>query len=247
MIDETSAEITVVVSNQQTQTRTKLDLLKRAIELREWTLVWALRSLFAKPVPLSEDVSLNDCEYVSDAKRIKCVPETVDGWKNEIPSKIVDIVADDADIAVRFGFGFVVGDILTELEYGVLSYHHGDIREYRGQPAGCWEFIHGEDEVGITLQRINERLDAGEVAAMKTISIQDSNTYSEIRGRLYENSEGMLTEALLKLESGKMNFEVADTLGRLYTIPKGFSALRFFCKELRGHCFNKSYNQPSII
>jgi folate-dependent phosphoribosylglycinamide formyltransferase PurN len=235
MVAETTAQVTVVVQNQKEESRTKWELLKRAFELREWTLVWAIRSLFAEPISMSADIRLDDCEYTADSKWINCHPKTVDGWKTEIPADIVEQVAERADIAVRFGFGFLVGDVLTELDYGVLSYHHGDFHKYRGQPAGAWEFIHGKHEAGITLQRINEQLDGGEVATMKHISIKNARTYSEIRSLLAENSEDMLATAISEIENGQANFEVIENLGTLYTIPSGVPALRFLAKELRGY------------
>jgi len=235
MIDETTADVTAVLSNQKQQDRTPIDLLKRGIELREWTLVWLARSLFADPQPLTNSVDLNGCSYVDDAMRLDCVPETVDEWKNDIPTSAAKRAASEADVAVRFGFGFVVGEILTSFDHGVLSFHHGDLRKYRGQPAGCWEFIHGETQAGITLQRLTDQLDAGEVVEMKTVRIDDVETYSEIRERLFASSEDMLATAVRKLEEGDTTFETVDDLGPLYTTPSGFDALRFFSKELRGH------------
>lgn len=235
MVDETTAQVTVMVRNQKNERRSKLELLKRAIELREWTLVWLISSVFANPVSMSGDVRLDDCEYTTGCDWIDCSPKTVDGWKTEIPTDIAEQVAERADVAVRFGFGFLIGDILTEIEHGVLSYHHGDFREYRGQPAGAWEFIHGRDEAGITLQRINEQLDGGEVLSMKRVSMENARTYAEIRGLLYEQSEDMLATAISKIETGRTDFEMIDELGPLYTIPSGLPALRFLVKELRGY------------
>lgn len=235
MVAETSAEVTVVVRNRTEEHRSRLDLLKRAVELREWTLVWLLKSLFAEPTPLNGDVPLDECGFTEDCELIDCVPDTVDGWKNEIPADVVERVAEDADLAVRFGFGFLVGDILTDLDYGVLSFHHGDFREYRGKPAGAWEFIHGRDEAGITLQRINERLDAGEIVATKRVPIEDARTHAEVRGLLYENSEDMLATAVSMIEDGRTEFDVISDLGPLYSTPRGVPALRFIAKELRGY------------
>ena len=234
MVQETPAEITVVVSNQRTEERTILDTLRRAVELREWTLVWLLRSLVAQPVPLSGPIRVDEQSYCADATWIDCEPERVDGWKNRIPAPMADRIAAEADVAVRFGFGFLVGPLLTDLEYGVLSYHHGDFREYRGQPAGCWEFIHGRDEVGITLQRISEQLDAGEAVTITSVDIQDARTYAEIRGRLYAESDDLLATAMASIEDGNLEASTVDDLGPLYTIPRGTPALRFLVKELRG-------------
>lgn len=234
MVDETAAEITVVVSNQRTEERSVVDRLRRAVELREWTVVWLLRSLFAKPVPLRDPVRVDEQAYCADAEWIDCTPERVDGWKNRIPAPMVDRLTDRADVAVRFGFGFLVGPLLTELEYGVLSYHHGDFREYRGQPAGCWEFIHGRDRVGITLQRINDQLDAGEAVTIKSVDIAEARTYAEIRGRLYAESDDLLATAMANIEDGALGASTVADLGPLYTIPRGTPVLRFLLKEMRG-------------
>lgn len=234
MINEANAEISLVVRNQTNTSRTRLELLKRAIELREWAIIWALRSLFTSSSPMTDPVDISNLEYLQSAKYIDCVPETVEGWKNKIPSDIARKAAEDTDVAIRFGFGFLVGDILTELEHGVLSFHHGDMREYRGQPMGCWEYIHGRDTAGITLQRINEGLDAGEVVDFKTVSIAEADTYRDVEDVLFKFSEDMLTRAITKLESGETDFKTFDNLGEIYTIPSGIDAIRFFIKEVNG-------------
>lgn len=234
MLQETNAEISVVIRNQADQSRSKLELLERAIELREWTIITLIRKLIAQSPELTGEVKVDDCKFVSDADYIDCVPNTVDGWKNTLPEETVEQVAGRADVGILFGFGVLVGEILDVFEYGILSYHHGDFREYRGQPAGCWEFIHGKDEVGITLQRINKQLDAGEIAVEKKVSIENVETYAEIRSRLYRNSTDMLSTAVSGIEMGTIEFETVDELGPLYTIPAGMNAWRFLLKEIQG-------------
>lgn len=67
------------------------------------------------------------------------------------------------DLILRFSFGIIKGEILDATRYGVWSFHHGDEREYRGQPPGFWELIEGEKVMGSILQRLTERLDGGVV------------------------------------------------------------------------------------
>lgn len=234
-VTEADVEISLVVSNEREDERTPLELVRRAIELREWTLVWAARTLFGTDLPTHAPVSVDELGCAANAERIDCVPETVDGWKNELPDDVVRTVGERADLAVRFGFGFLVGDVLTEPEHGVWSYHHGDVREYRGQPPGCWEFIHGRDEAGVTLQRLSERLDAGEVVALETVPIGDARTHREIRARLYDRSEDLLATAVDRLATGRLELETPDDLGEVYTMPDGVDALRFLVADGAGH------------
>lgn len=94
---------------------------------------------------------LDDHAMFSDAVRREVTPVAADGLGNELPADAVDRLG-DCDVAVRFGFGILVGDALSAPGNGVLSYHHGDLTKYRGQPAGFWEFIRGEPRAGVTLQ-----------------------------------------------------------------------------------------------
>lgn len=231
---ETDAEIAVIASNAAANDRTLPELCRRAIGLREWTLVWAGRAHLGDPHPARESVGVDRLPWADSTDRIECVPETVDGWKNEIPPDVVDEIAADADVAVRFGFGFLVGDVLEAFEHGVLSFHHGDIREYRGKPPGCWEHIHGRNRAGVTLQRIDERIDAGEVVEFEDVSLVGAETYSEVLTRLYDASDGMLARAIERIENNRTDFETVEDLGDVYTFPTGLDAARFLRAELSG-------------
>jgi len=67
------------------------------------------------------------------------------------------------DVALRFGFRILRGEVLNVARYGVWSYHHGDNLVYRGSPAGFWEVMNGDPITGSILQVIDEELDNGKV------------------------------------------------------------------------------------
>jgi len=63
---------------------------------------------------------------------VYCEPVPRSNLGQELPSDVVNSYCSDLDILVGFGFGIIRGGVLTAPTYGVFSYHHGDIREYRG-------------------------------------------------------------------------------------------------------------------
>lgn len=69
------------------------------------------------------------------------------------------------DLIIRCGTGIFKGQILKATKYGVLSSHHGDNRYYRGGPGGFWEVYNNSVESGFVIQKLNEKLDAGDVLA----------------------------------------------------------------------------------
>lgn len=235
LVEETNAEISLVVEDTSTTERSAVDAVKRLAELREWGVVAAAMQLFGGDLAPLESVPVRDIDGVEDADWLAYEPETVDGWKNALTGPAVERLA-ETDVAVRFGFGFLVGDALTAPEMGVLSFHHGDFREYRGQPMGFWEYVHGRSAAGVTLQRINETLDGGEVVVSKQVDIADAPTWGAVRCRLFDASEGMLAEGIRRLERDDFEPETlsADELGDLYTLPRGRPVLTYLRKTAVG-------------
>lgn len=230
---EPDVELTAVVYNEYEESRSVRETLERAVELREWTPVAVLTKLLGRPVPQTDPVPVDSVVDLGSARTLHVRPTIVDGGKQRIPEEVVESITPHADVAIRFGFGFLVGPILSELDYGVLSYHHGDLREYRGKPMGFWEFVHGGDTVGITVQQLTEKLDGGRIAALKTVPIGDLHTWGAIRRRLFDWSDDMLVTAVENLREGAVR--EPESLGDLYTLPRGAPVAKFALKNATGY------------
>ena len=232
LLDNTDARVTTVVYDEHASERSPVDTLRRAVELREWAVVATLNDAVAGPIPQTDPVRLDRVVDLDGVRERSVEPRIVEGWKREIPGDVAGAVAEEADVAVRFGFGFLVGPMLSAPEHGVLSYHHGDLREYRGQPMGFWEFVHGEEAAGVTVQRLTPALDAGRIAALERVDIRDSHTWEEVKRRLLDASEGMLTAAVHAIEAGELR--EPETLGDLYTHPRGRPVATFAGRNVAG-------------
>lgn len=95
--------------------------------------------------------------------RISCRPAGSAMEQNLDPKDIATIRGHSPDVLLRFGFGVLQGDILTTAPHGVWGYHHGDEDRYRGRPAGFWEIMHKDPVTGVSLQRLTEKVDAGNI------------------------------------------------------------------------------------
>ncbi|WP_435362190.1 formyltransferase family protein [Haloarchaeobius sp. DFWS5] len=227
----TDATVTQLVIDDSTAERSPVDTVKRLKELREWAPFAAAISLKNTP-EYAQQVSIDDVPALADAERLYCEPVDTPGFGQELPDEGVEAL-EPTDVAVRFGFGILVGDALTAPTYGVLSYHHGNLEEYRGQPAGFWEFVHGEDTAGMTVQRISDELDAGEIYAYDEVRIDDAKTWGEVRRRLYTESQRLLPEAVDSIIGGEEPRR-PDELGDLYTLPQGKPVVTYATKTAKG-------------
>lgn len=209
------------------------DELARVREYPLWALVGVARLLSSNP-PYSEPASIRSVDTIPGAEWLRCNPESVDEHWNTLPSEVTDIIEEEVDVVIRFGFGMVKGRILTSPTYGVLSFHPGDIRKYRGQPGGFWEFLNGEDETGMTLQRLNETLDGGEIVAFEAIDIRNAYTWQEITRRLFDLPEAMIVPGIRTLTDPAESIATPDDIGPLYTVPMGGAVLKYVVKNTHG-------------
>jgi len=233
MVGETEATVTTALVNDEPP-RSTVETLRRAVELREWAAVSGVRALVARlsGTDSRASVPLSDVDALDGATRIRCRPEIVDGWKYRLPADAVEEAAGQADVAVLFGFGFVVGPVLEAFDHGVLSFHHGDLRQYRGQPMGFWEYVNGETVGGVTLQRLTDTLDGGEILCVEYVPIHDAPRWGDVKDRLFDASEEMLAEGIRRVQDDSFRPETPTELGDLYTLPRGRPVATYVAKTL---------------
>jgi len=125
----------------------------------------------------------------------------------------------NADVLVLIGgFGLLKNQVLNICRYGVLSYHHGNMRKYRGQPPGFWELYNNEKEIGVTIQKLSEGLDCGELAMEMTIPVKYKDTLTSLQKRIYQNSTDLMVKALDFLDTDPV-LKKLDEYGKVYTLP----------------------------
>jgi methionyl-tRNA formyltransferase len=116
------------------------------------------------------------------------------------------------------GFGIVKEPLLSLSPEGVVSYHHGDMRRYRGQPAAFWELYNGESSMGVTVQRLAAGIDCGEPIVERRFEIRPDDTFRSLSHRIYRGSADMVLEAIERVEAGT-NGTCIEPLGALYSLP----------------------------
>lgn len=154
-----------------------------------------------------------------DAETVRTTPvlET-DGPGISLPDDVVDRIAAETDVVVQNGAGILRGRILTAPAHGVLSYHHGDIRRYRGVITHFWNYLERDETGGVTVLQLTEDLDAGGIVAETTVHLGDCLTWSELESRKQRAGVPLLARAVENLSDPSFEVEVPDEaeLGRLY-------------------------------
>ncbi len=139
------------------------------------------------------------------------------------PEDLRALAALDLDVAFRFGFRILKGEILALPRHGVWSYHHGDNRRYRGGPPGFWEVMNDDPVTGCVLQRLTAELDGGRILA-RAQGATDLASVKRNRNRLYWSSVPLARRALAAAHEGRAPEAIGESgyspySRRLFTLP----------------------------
>lgn len=175
-----------------------------------YMLVMLVKSRLAQKKP-----SISSVDFFG-AKGIECV-ETQQPYSEEGVAKIMHW---SPDVMVMLGgFGIIKEPLLSLAPKGILSYHHGDMRKYRGQPVGFWELYHNESQMGVTVQLLSAGIDKGKPIVEKVIPIDKGDDVKRLCERAMASSTHMMCEALQLINNPDFSPVTIEKFGPIYTLP----------------------------
>lgn len=128
---------------------------------------------------------------------------TTDDLKSE--QFVLSLASLKADLFVVVAFRILPKAIFALPPLGTLNIHASLLPKFRG-PAPIQRAIEaGEKETGVSVFRLDEGIDTGEILLQKRISIGDEETTPELYQRLSFAGSKALMEAIEALEKGQVN------------------------------------------
>ncbi|MCD6515869.1 MAG: methionyl-tRNA formyltransferase [Candidatus Aminicenantes bacterium] len=104
------------------------------------------------------------------------------------------------DINVVAAYGQIIpSEIIYLPRYDSINIHFSYLPKYRGASPVQWALLNGEKKTGITLFRLNEKMDQGDILARKSVWIRQDENSMELEERLAEMSAPFLVETLSKI------------------------------------------------
>lgn len=89
------------------------------------------------------------------------------------------------DIMIVLSYGFLLPPVLYNIApFGCFNLHASLLPKYRGASPIQEALINKDSFTGITLQKINENIDEGDIYLQKKIAIEDGETYPYLRKKL---------------------------------------------------------------
>ncbi|UCD49203.1 MAG: methionyl-tRNA formyltransferase [Phycisphaerales bacterium] len=127
------------------------------------------------------------------------------------PEVIEKIADSEPDVTVVIAFGQKIGKTLVDLPpKGAINVHASLLPKLRGAAPINWAIIRGETETGLSIITLAERMDAGDILAQCSTTIDVLETAGELHDRLAHMAAPLLLETLEKIDAGQATYTKQD-------------------------------------
>ena len=121
------------------------------------------------------------------------------------------------DVIVLAGYGQIVKrDFIKLAPNGCINLHAGKLPEYRGSSPLNWALINGETEFGLSIIRVDEGVDTGEVLKDRVYPVRPTDTIADLHRTANHAFPDMLLEVLAELEHGTLRPRQQEEGGAKY-------------------------------
>ncbi len=119
-----------------------------------------------------------------------------------------------ADIFVVIAYGKILpAEVLALPKKFCINLHASLLPRHRGAAPVNWAIIHGDTRTGVTLIRMDEGMDTGDIIAQAACPVADDVTSAELRATLADMGARLLSTTLERIRSGDHTFRPQDAAG----------------------------------
>lgn len=115
------------------------------------------------------------------------------------------------DIMVVVAYGKILPKKILDLpKYGCVNVHASLLPKYRGAAPIQWAVINGDKQTGVTIMKMAEGVDTGDMILVEKTEIDENETSAELFDRLSLLGADTLMKALDFIENGTAEYMVQD-------------------------------------
>ena len=112
-----------------------------------------------------------------------------------------------ADVAVVVAYGKLIPkNILKTTKLGFINIHASLLPKWRGAAPIQRAIMNGDKKTGVSIMKIEKKLDCGPIIASRELGLDTSATYGETEKELSKIGANLLIESLKKIENGNLKF-----------------------------------------
>jgi len=135
----------------------------------------------------------------------------------------------DPDLIISVAAPTIFHKELIDLpRLGCINIHHAPLPRYRGMMPNFWQLYNGEKEVGITIHKINPKVDQGEIILQRQVPIKPGESLDALIKRTKQLGAHLMVEAIEMVRNGRVKLkENRPEEGSYFSFPKREDVRKF--------------------
>ncbi len=168
-----------------------------------------------KIVAIFTDYNSESIIKYADSMNIKIFKGNPRKQKDKLERFLIEI--GKSDLIFSINYLFIIEKILIDYpRLFALNIHGSLLPKYRGRTPHVWAIINGENKTGITVHKIDEGVDTGDILLQKEINIEEKDTGNDILQKYNLIYPELVEESIKLVIKNKANFYKQNNLKATY-------------------------------
>ncbi len=131
--------------------------------------------------------------------------------KINAPTAVEFLKGLNADLFAVIAYGQILSrEILGMPKIFAVNAHASLLPKYRGAAPINWAIINGDNKTGITIIKLNEKMDAGPIILQSKVPINGNDTFITLEDKLSREAAKVLLESVKSIENGNYKLLIQD-------------------------------------
>lgn len=115
------------------------------------------------------------------------------------------------DLLVVEAYGKIIPKAVLDIpKYGALNIHPSLLPKYRGASPIQAAILHGDQESGVTIIKMDEKMDHGPIIYTNEIKLSEQDTFETLSNKMFLTAVNPLIKIIPKYTSGKIKLKEQD-------------------------------------
>jgi len=124
----------------------------------------------------------------------------------------------EADLGICAAYGKIIPEqVIKSFKFGILNIHPSLLPKYRGASPIPAAVKNGDSETGVTIIKMDEKIDHGPVVTQFKEDILTDDTTEDLRARLFERSAKVLSQLIPAYVAGRIKPKKQDDAQATFT------------------------------
>lgn len=141
-----------------------------------------------------------------------CLDHNIPCYQPEKIGQLAQMIKDaDVDFLIVASYGQIIPQaVLDAAKRGGINVHTSLLPEYRGASPIQQAILDGEEQTGITIMKMDDKMDHGDIVFQKEIDIADTDTAESLQAKLAFLGADVLVKVLPDYTSGKLKSRIQN-------------------------------------